>query len=357
MKQKLNNSKSVPVFDGHNDALLNLYLAKEPDKVKIFRDGAPVDWHIDLSRAKKGNFVGGLFAIFAPDSSELAAEHTDEDPFQYEPLAPLLPLEDAQKSTLAMVSILLQLERAGLLVVCKSVNDIRTAIRQEKLAAVLHLEGAEAIDPDFIMLEVLYAAGLRSIGPVWSRPNIFGHGVPFHFHSTPDIGIGLTDAGKALIAACNELRIMIDLSHMNEKGFRDVAVLSEAPLVATHSNVHELCPHARNLTAWQLSAIRETNGLVGLSFPIDFLASDGPAATDVSIETIIRHMDRLLEYLGEDGVALGSDFDGAPMPSVIKDVSGLPSLLEAFRRHGYGEELIEKIAWKNWMNVLERTIG
>ena len=110
------------------------------------------------------------------------------------------------------------------------------------LAAVLHIEGAEAIDPELEALEVFYAAGLRSLGPVWSRPNVFGHGVPFRFPSSPDTGPGLTDAGKELVRACNRLRIMLDLTHLNEAGFWDVAALTDAPLVATHSNVHALCP-------------------------------------------------------------------------------------------------------------------
>ena len=126
------------------------------------------------------------------------------------------------------------------------------------LAAVLHIEGAEAIDPELDALEVLHAAGLRSLGPVWSRPNLFGHGVPFRFPSSPDTGPGLTDAGKALVRACNELRLMLDLSHLNEAGFWDVAALSQAPLVASHSNAHALCPCSRNLTDKQLDAIRAT---------------------------------------------------------------------------------------------------
>ena len=114
------------------------------------------------------------------------------------------------------------------------------------LAPVLHIEGAEAIDPNFELLDVLYEAGVRSLGPVWSRPNAFGHGVPFRRPSSPDTGPGLTDLGKELIGACNRLGILIDLSHLNERGFWDVAAISNAPLVATHSNAHALSPHSRN---------------------------------------------------------------------------------------------------------------
>jgi membrane dipeptidase len=224
-----------------------------------------------------------------------------------------------------------------------------------KIAAVLHIEGAEAIDPDLAMLDVLYAAGLRSLGLVWSRPNIFAHGVPFRFPGLPDTGPGLTEAGRSLVAACNSRGIMIDLSHLNEQGFWDVAAITTAPLVATHSNVHALCPSTRNLTTRQLDAIRESRGVVGLNFASCFLRPDGAMRSDTSLDFVVRHLDALLERLGEDGVALGSDFDGAVIPADIGSVAGLPKLMDRLRTAGYSDALLRKIAHKNWLSVLERT--
>ena len=137
-------------------------------------------------------------------------------------------------------------ELRGALRVCRNVEEIEQCLDAGVLAAVLHIEGAEAIDENFEVLQVLHAAGLRSLGPVWSRPNAFGHGVPFRCPASPDTGPGLTDLGKALIRACSELKILIDLSHLNEQGFWDVAAISDAPLVATHSNAHRVSPHSRN---------------------------------------------------------------------------------------------------------------
>ena len=176
-----------------------------------------------------------------------------------------------------MAALLFRIEREsqGRLRVCRNAGDIDSSLADGALAAVLHIEGAECIDADFELLDVLYQAGLRSLGPVWSRPNIFGHGVPFRLPSSPDTGPGLTDLGKALIGACNALRIMIDLSHLNERGFWDVAAISKAPLVASHSNAHAISPHSRNLTDRQLAAIRETGGLVGVNFATAFLRPDG----------------------------------------------------------------------------------
>ncbi len=349
----------VPVFDGHNDTLLKLYLSPGADTEKLFVDGAPSSWHIDLPRAKKGGFAGGMFAIFPPPVEERPSKPAGASPMpgNDEPMAPQLPIDEARVSTLGMASILFRLERAGALTVCRSAADIRAAMASGSLAAVFHIEGAEAIDPGLAALDVLHAAGLRSLGIVWSRPNAFGHGVPFRFPASPDIGDGLTDAGKALVKACNRLKIQIDLSHLNEKGFRDVAALSDAPLVATHSNVHSICASARNLTDWQLGAIRDSKGMVGLNFATGFLDPEGSSGRNTSLDMMVRHVDALLEALGENGVGLGSDFDGAKIPDAIGDVSGLPKLIEAFRKRGYGEELIEKIAWKNWVGVLERTIG
>ena len=173
------------------------------------------------------------------------------------------------------------MERAseGALKICRTAADVRACLASGTIAAILHMEGAEAIDDSLDALHLFHAMGLRSLGPVWSRPTIFGHGVPFAFPSSPDTGPGLTDAGKRLVAECNRLRIMLDLSHMNEAGFNDVARLSDAPLVATHSNAHAICPSSRNLTDRQLAMIRDSGGMVGLNFSVSFLrarwAADG----------------------------------------------------------------------------------
>lgn len=347
---------TIPVFDGHNDALLRLWQAGG-DPVRAFVEGEDAG-HIDLPRARRGGFAGGMFALFAPPVRGAAIDpNAMAQPSIDLPLPPGLPWSDAMAATVAMASILFRLERAGALTVCRTAGAVEAAMAAGSLAAVFHIEGAEAIDPDLGSLELLHQAGLRSLGPVWSRPNVFAHGVPFRFPSSPDTGPGLTDAGKALVRACNELRIMVDLSHLNEKGFRDIAEINDAPLVATHSNVHRLCRSARNLTDWQLGAIRDSGGMVGLNFATGFLREDGRMLREVGLEVMLRHLDAMLEALGEDGVGLGSDFDGAQISPQIRDVAGLPVLIDAMMAHGYGRELVEKIAWRNWVAMLEKTIG
>ena len=191
------------------------------------------------------------------------------------------------------------------------------------------MEGAEAIGPDLDALYLYHDMGLRSLGPVWSRPTVFGHGVPFAFPSSPDTGEGLTPAGKDLIRLCNKLRVMIDLSHITEKGFWDVAALTDAPLVATHSNAHAITPSSRNLTDRQLAAIRETGGMVGLNYATSFLRRDGKQSGDMGWDDVLAHLDPMLEHLGEDHLGLGSDFDGATIPVGITDVAGQQNLVQA----------------------------
>ena len=343
-------------FDGHNDVLLRLW-RRGDEGVQAFLDGE-CKGQLDLPRAQKGGMAGGLYAIFVPSEGKAGALPVDSPAYAI-PLPPVLELTYAQRATLEMTSLLLRIaERSqGRVRVARSVADIRAARAAGAHAPVLHIEGCEALDPDLRMLDVLYAAGLRSLGPVWSRSNIFAHGVPFRFPSSPDTGDGLTEHGKALIRRCNALRVLVDLSHMNEKGFWDIAGLSKAPLVATHSNAHALCASSRNLTDKQLSAIRASGGLVGVNYAVSFLRRDGRRDPTTPLDTVVDHIAYLVERLGEDSVGLGSDFDGALIPEAIGSVAGLPNLVAAMRARGFGEALIEKICFENWMRVLAETWG
>jgi len=343
---------NIPFFDGHNDTLLKLWMTEGAEKEKPFIEGM-VGAHIDLPRAKASGMAGGFFAMFPPPLKTSGPPPAGLS----ETLPPQLAWAYAQASTNGMASILLRLKRAGALAICRTGGELRAAIDAGTLASIFHIEGAEAIDTDFRSLDVLYAAGLRSIGLVWSRENAFATGVPFRHNVDPDIGPGLTDAGKELVRVCNAMGVMLDVSHLNAAGFRDLAALSDRPVVATHSNVHAISPHARNLVDWQLAAIAESRGVVGLNFATGFLRPDGKFIADTEIELMVRHVDALVEALGEDGVALGSDFDGAMVPNAIGDITGVQKLLQALLDKGYGAELVNKIALGNWLSLVERTIG
>lgn len=338
------------VFDGHNDTVLDL-MSSDPERRRSFFEESPRG-HIDLPRIRKGGFGGGIFAIYTPSPKRSGPppKRTEyamklPDPLKYGP-----SLEHATRA----FATLLDVERAsqGAVRVVRTADELRSSFADGTVAMVLHFEGAEAIDTDLAALEVFYAAGLRSLGPVWSRPTAFAHGVPFAFPSSPDTGPGLTDAGKRLVRACNGLGIMLDLSHMNERGFWDVAELSDAPLVASHSGAHVLCASTRNLTDRQLDAIRETNGIAGVNFHIGFLRADGRSDKETSLNEIVRHVDYMVERIGIDHVGFGSDFDGATMPHDLVDVAGLPKLMAALAARGYSNEDLTKLAHGNWIRVL-----
>lgn len=343
----------IPVFDGHNDMLLRLL--QDPQARQAIWANGNGGGQLDLPRMKAGGFAGGFFAVYLPSPAGAGPDHP-EPPFLH-PLPDEIPFARAAPMALAAASHLFWLERTGTLQICRSLADIRAAMAAGRIAAILHMEGAEAIDPDLDALYLWHAAGLRSLGPVWSRPTAFGHGVPFGFPASPDTGPGLTEAGKRLVRACNALKIMIDLSHLNEKGFDDVAALSDAPLVASHSNAHAVTAATRNLTDRQLRMIAESRGMVGLNFAVDFLRPDGRHEPITGWDPILTHLDHMLAILGEDHIGIGSDFDGAMIPDLIGDVSGLPRLWQALRDHGYDQALIEKLAWKNWLALLGRTWG
>jgi membrane dipeptidase len=357
----MKSPRRVPIFDGHNDVLLRLYRRSGTEASQAFLEGEGKG-HLDLPMARQGGFAGGLFAIFVPSGNGAIGPNGDTPSQDVSGGAaasspPTVELTPAQRTVFTMVSLLLRIEREsqGRVRICRHVGDIQKCIKDGVLAPVLHLEGAEAIDPNFELLDVLHEAGLRSLGPVWSRSNAFAHGVPFRCPSSPDTGPGLTDLGKQLIGACNRLRILIDLSHLNERGFWDVAAISNAPLVATHSNAHALCPHSRNLTDKQLAAIAETGGIVGVNFATSYLRPDGRQDADTPVDLVIEHLDHILKHVGEDGVGFGSDFDGAKIPAGIGNAAGLPNLVQIMRRHGYDQPLIEKLCFRNWLRVLGRT--
>jgi membrane dipeptidase len=335
----------IPVFDGHNDALTR---EGAPDLARRLDDG-----HLDLPRMREGGMRGGIFAVFTPSPEEAAGQVKFVGGVHAEPLASPISHEQAKAHASAAAERLLALERAGELVVARTAGDLDAAYEgSSPAAAVLHLEGAEAIDPGLESLGEWHAKGLRSLGPVWSRANAFATGVQFAFPSSPDIGPGLTERGKALVAACAELGILIDLSHMNEAGFWDIAGMELGPLVASHSGAHALCAASRNLTDAQLDAIGNSGGLVGIVFATVFLRPDFADDADTPIALIAEHARYVADRIGVEHVGLGSDFDGATVPAALGGVAGLPKLLQELREAGFSEEELDAVCWLNWRRVL-----
>ena len=350
-------SNTIPILDGHNDTLTRVCPPDEQATHSFLKRNTK--GHIDLPRAQEGNLAGGFFAIFVQgeDKSEKRVI-TANDGTQVEALCPEPVERDLARAQLE--SVLRQMaelfnEADGAIRLVRTVQDIEGCLADDVMACILHYEGVEMLREDLSDLEADYQRGLRSLGPVWSRSNAFAHGVPFGHPCTPDIGPGLTDAGKELVRRCNDLGIMLDVSHMNYRGFMDLAELTTAPVVATHCGVHAICASTRNLLDDQLAIIKESNGLVGVNFHVEFLRPDGLEDADTPLEVIVDHLDYMVEHMGIDHVALGSDFDGAKMPNELGDCTGLPKLMDLLRSRGWSEESLLAMAHGNWLRVLGDT--
>jgi membrane dipeptidase len=318
------------VIDGHNDLVLQRWRGQAGK-------------HIDLETAAEAGFAGGFFALYVPSPFDGDPPST---PYAM-PFAAAIPFEEAAPIAEELFETLCAMPVGR----ARSIDDFR----EGEVTAIVHMEGAEAIAEDLSNLNVWYDRGLRSIGIVWSRPNAFAEGVPFQFPASPDTGPGLTDAGRALVRACNELGILVDVSHLNEQGFWNVVESSDRPIVATHSNAHALCASTRNLTDAQLDAIRDSEGVVGVNFAVTFLREDGMNRfEETGLDEIVRHVDYLADRMGIDHVGFGSDFDGAIIPAALGGVSGLPRLVDALRKR-YAPGEIDKITHGNWLRVLDAT--
>ncbi|MCD1279082.1 peptidase [Psychrobacter sp. CCUG 69069] len=340
------------IFDGHNDLLTRLWLSSAEDPVHDFIYGT-LPGHLDLKRCQKAGWMGGLFSIFLPPYAYVKNNHPDKlvNPSHSD----FTPQEiiDICRAQLALAQQL-QARSDGQIQICTSIAQIRACQKNQQLAIVLHLEGAEflAIKPE--LLDVFYESGLRSIGPLWNRKSLFGDGLNASFPHSPDTGSGLTNQGKDLILSCRNKRMLIDVSHMNERAFWDTLEIADQPIVATHSNAHALCQQARNLTDRQLAAIKQSDGMVGVNFDVAFLRADGQRNTQTSLDVIVDHLAYLIDHLGEDHVGFGSDFDGCLLPDDLSDISRLEVLIERMQQRHFSDQLIEKVTSKNWFSVLNK---
>lgn len=358
-----------PIYDGHNDTIISLNgQGFDGPPGRSFFERADKG-HIDLPRAREGGLGGGFFAVLARDRSKPLAQSAGSSSRSIDDVGkaysseggwpPPLPLDVAQSDALRQMGELIRLahESNGQCRIIRTAAELQECLDNGIFAIQLHFEGADPLDPGGDALEVFYEAGLRSVGITHFRQNIYAAGVPNQFPATPDIGDGMSPEGKELIRQLNRKRVMVDLSHANEKTFWEVASISDAPLVATHSNAWALSNAPRNLTDKQLDAIRESRGMVGLNFHVGFLRSDGKTDPNTPISVMVDHIEYMVDKMGIDCVGLGSDFDGSLVPAEIKDAAGLPKLMQALRDRGYDDDALRKIAHGNWVRVLRETWG
>ena len=343
------------VFDGHNDVLSKLHASRPEDPADAFIDG--YDAAIDLPKSVEGGFAGGFFAVYVPPlevdhEARLAAMTAESYAL---PLPPELEQSYAAEVVNAQIGILQQLEER------QALQNLPFNRRNSRVYDRRHRQPRSCTWKAPTPLTLIWPSStvFMTLACVLSDRSGAG-GRPSSDMACPSpsrqarIPAGLTDAGRRLVKRCDDLGILIDLSHMNEAGFWDVAKLSAAPLIATHSNAHAVCQHARNLTDDQLRAIADSGGMVGLNFATAFLRPDGKMLPEVPFEVMMRHLDHMLGILGEDHVGLGSDYDGAVVPEQLRTAADLPGLVEALRSHGFGGALVEKLCIGNWLRALDR---
>jgi len=226
-------------------------------------------------------------------------------------------------------------------------GDIRRITATGKIAALLAIEGGEALAGDLAVLRTYYRLGVRSITLTWNGRNEIGDGV-----SEGATAGGLSVFGRSVVREMNRLGMLIDVSHLAEKGFWDVAKTSRQPFAATHANCRALCDHPRNLTDGQIEYLAKTGGIIGLTFVPDFVAGEKP-----DLESLLRHVDHIATRFGPQCIGLGSDFDG--MDSILPDlpdVTCIPRLAESLLKRGYSSSDVSGIMGGNWLRLLERVI-
>lgn len=319
--------KESLVFDAHCDTLLEALTGKRR-LGKRSEQG-----HLDLPRLKKGGVKAQIFALFVrpyylPSAATREALRLI-DTFYRE-------LQDNEED----------------LVLATRVADIEQASREGKIAAILSLEGAEALEGDLAVLRMFYRLGVRSVGLTWNLRNQAADGVD----ETRSSG-GLTNFGLQLVQESKRLGMVIDVSHLAATGVRDVLMVSEGPVIASHSNAYALCPHRRNLTDEQLIDIAASGGVVGATFAPNLL--DG-GEENAHLERVLDHIEYIARVAGLDHVGLGSDFDGffekERLPG-LEDVSQMPNITAGLLRRGYKEEEIKKIMGGNFLRVFREIIG
>ena len=240
---------------------------------------------------------------------------------------------------------------ANKIVKVKTYADIENAFAQGKHAALLAIEGGTGIMGDPQIFREFYNFGVRVFGIAWlhndlSKSNRLEEG---------EEDTGLTDKGREIITLGNELGMIFDVSHLSDKAFWDVIELAKKPVIATHSNFRDLCPHSRNLTKDMAKALIDKGGVIGLNFYPKFI-SENPE--DHTIAGLFKHLDYCLENFGEDGIGFGGDIDGTSgrFPRDFDLSRSIHDQLVEFLQKHYSETIVEKVAGGNYLRFLKENL-
>ena len=326
------NREFPAIFDGHEDFISQCREGTGGYPAKAKRDFLTEtgEGQVDLPRAMRGG-LGGCFTSIYLEDREAEMNATG---YAMDEMNDVFSIADRSE---------------GRFRVCRTVAEVKAALADGAFASVVMFEGADPVSASLKELRVFYEAGLRVLAPTWSRSTVFAHGVAFQ----GDLPVtGLTDAGRALVDACNRLGILLDVSHINPAGFWDVLAQSRTPVVASHSSVKAFSPHVRNLDDEQVKAIAKKGGTIGLHFAPMLVRPDMTANTDYPIEWVVRTFEHVINLVGDEHASFGTDFDGAPMPDFLKDAAGLPVVLRELKRRGWSDGRMERVCNGNFLRVM-----
>jgi len=284
--------------------------------------------HLDLPRLKESGVIMQFFALYISD--------------EYKPVGSLaycLRLLDSYYRTMQYCSDELQ--------TIYTVTDLNNNLKNSKIAALLSVEGGEALEGELAVLRMLFRLGIRAIGLTWNQKNQLATGI-----GEDKPGEGLTDFGMQVIREMNRLGMVVDLAHINRQGFFDTLNISSDPVIVSHANARAVCDHPRNLADDQLRALRDIDGVIGMSCCPDFV--DPAYAT---IDKLLDHFVHVAEVAGVEHLGIGADFDGIQeVIAGLEDVTGLPRLAEGLSQRGFSREEIDKITHKNFIRVLKKVL-
>lgn len=310
------------IVDAHCDTILSLMETGE----NLFKNSC----HIDLKRMKSyGGFVQFFAAFVSPSYCQAYA------------MKRAVQIIDKfyQQADLYNDSIML----------CCNYKQIEDALSSSKIAAILSIEGGDALQGDLSALRMFYRLGVRSLCLTWNHRNEIADGVEDGIS-----GGGLTPFGKDVIKEMNRLGMIIDVSHLSEKGFWDVIEISEKPIIASHSNAKKVCSHRRNLTDEQIIALKDKGGVMGINLCAGFLKEDGNA----SLRDVVKHIEHIAEIAGTDCIGIGADFDGIDKtPGDIKGVEDLYKIFNQLLKMNYAQHTVDMIAGGNFLRVIKDVIN
>jgi len=322
------------IFDGHADIWTDVTIKRQSGMVDVFKKR-------HLERFNKGKIMGGIFVMWA------------DPPHDKEPRRRLLEMIEHVSNEI--------MENQDLFMILKSSNDFDFAINKRKMPVMVGVEGLSALDTNVNLLNALYMFGVRHVSLTWNEENSLATGVKGNSDR------GLTQEGIKAVKKIEELGILLDVSHANEKTFWDIYQHSTKPFIASHSNCRALCDVPRNLTDKQLKVISERGGLVGLNAFREFVDLE---RKNQDIEHLANHLDHMIEVMGIDHVGLGFDFfdylEGDTTNSFtesedigaigIEDTTKAYNIIEIMNKRGYSEEDIQKVSYKNFYRIINEIL-